>query len=118
MPLLFQSEHIEAIRSGTKTVTRRDWSPNYNRPNVGTVQMATTSLFETDEECDCYVRILDVYQEPLGEMDHADAVAEGGYDMADFRDAWHEINGEWDPELVVDVIEFSYEGTERPEGER
>lgn len=117
MSLLFKEPHIEAIRAGTKTVTRRDWAENYGRPNVGTVQMATTSLFETDEECDCYVRILDVYQEPLREMDHADARAEGGYDMVDFRAAWRDINGEWNPDLVVDVVEFEYVGTERPEGD-
>lgn len=114
MTLLFKPRHIDAIRSGTKTATRRDWAENYPRPSPGDVRMAVTEMFTTDDECDCYLRVTDVYQEPLGEMDHEDARKEGGYDMADFRDAWREINGEWDPELVVDVVEFEYIGRERP----
>jgi len=76
--------------------------------------MAVTEMFTTDEDADCYIRVTDVYQEPLGEMDHKDAREEGGYDMASFQDTWEQINGEWDPELVVDVVEFEYVGRERP----
>jgi uncharacterized protein YhfF len=106
--------HIEAIREGAKTVTRRDWADNYNRPNEGSVHQATTAMFTSDAECDCFIRIEAVYQQPLGEMTDEDARAEGGYDMADFREAWLRINGEWDPEQVVDVVEFEYVGRERP----
>lgn len=111
--MLFQDEHIAAIREGVKTVTRRDWADGYNRPTPG-VHMATTSLFETDEECDCYIVVLDVYREPLGEMTEEDYRAEGGYGREDFEQAWREINGEpLDPEKVVDVVEFEYGGRTR-----
>jgi len=112
--MLFKPDHIKAIREGVKTATRRDWADGYHRPSPGDVRMAVTEMFTTDEECDCYVRVTDVYQEPLGGMNHEDARKEGGYDMADFREAWEEINGKWDQELVVDVVEFEYVGRERP----
>ena len=115
--MLFKERHIPLIRSGTKTATRRDWGEGYNRPTKGSVHMAQTEFFESDAECDCYIRICEVYQEPLGEMDHADAEKEGGYTLEDFRRAWEVINGEgsFDPEQVVDVVEFEYVGQERPE---
>lgn len=117
MSLLFHEEHIEAIRADTKTVTRRDWADGYPRPNVGSIRGATTEMFTPIEEIDCWLRIERVYEEPLGEMTQKDARKEGDYDMADFREAWRDINGEWDPELVVTVVEFSYAGRERPERE-
>jgi PBSX family phage terminase large subunit len=58
--------------------------------------------------------IVDRYEEPLEEMDPVDARKEGGYDLADFREAWIQINGEYDPEKVVDVVEFEYVGRDRP----
>lgn len=113
--MLFQDDHIAAIREGRKTATRRDWDDGYNaRPSPGDVRMATTHLFESDDECDCYIRVLDVYQEPLGDMDQEDARKEGGYSLDDFREAWAEINDEWDPDQVVDVVEFEYVGRKRP----
>jgi len=77
--------------------------------------MAVTEMFTTDDACNCYVQVTDCYQEPLGEMTDANAREEGGYDLAGFREAWEAINGEWDPELVVDVVEFEYIGRKRPE---
>lgn len=118
--MLFQPHHIEEIRTGEKTVTRRVWHENYARPNVGTVQMAVTNMFTTDADCDCYIRITDIRQEPLGAMTDADARKEGDYETVDeFREGWEAINGEgsWDPEQVVDVVDFEYAGRERPGGE-
>lgn len=113
--MLFQEEHIGQIREGEKTATRRDWAENYNRPSEGSIRMASTKMFQKDANCDCYIRVTDVYQEPLGEMTEEDATKEGGYSLEEFREVWKEINGEWDPELVVDVVEFEYVGLTRPE---
>lgn len=115
MSLLFQIEHLTAIRTGEKTATRRDWADNYNRPLPGSVQMAVTELFTSDDECDCYIAIEDVYRQPLGAMDETDAQAEGGYTLAEFRNTWQEINGAdaWDAEKTVDVVEFAYVGRTR-----
>lgn len=115
--MLFKDYHLPQIRSGSKTVTRREWSENYARPNVGSVQIASDELFTSDEEADCYIRILDLYDQPLGEMDDADARAEGDYDcLAEFREGYEDVYGDgaWDPEKVVTVVEFEYVGRERP----
>lgn len=114
MSLLFQDRHIPLIRTGQKTATRRDWDEAYPRPSAGDVRMAVTELFTSDEECNCYIRVTDHYQEPLGEMTAADARKEGGYSLAEFREAWEDIHGWWDPERVVDVVEFEYIGHRRP----
>lgn len=113
--MLFKPHHIEQIRAGEKTETRRDWSPNYNRPKIGSVHMAATEMFATDDDCDCYIRVLDVYRERLGDLDAESAEAEGGYTVDEFRDVWTDINGEYDPDLEVDVVEFEYVGRERPD---
>lgn len=117
MGLLFKDRHIPMIRAGEKRATRRMWSDEYARPNEGTVQMAKTSLFESDDECDCYIRILQVYQEPLAEMSAQDFDAEGGYTPDEFVEIWRGLYGEWDPEQVVEVVEFEYVGDSRPEGD-
>ena len=117
MSLLFKDHHIPMIRDGVKTATRRQWSENYNRPSEGSVQMAVTELFTSDEECDCYIKILDVYQETLADMKPQDFEKEGGYDRDGFVEVWKDICGEWDPFEVVDVVEFEYVGTDRPGGD-
>lgn len=115
--MLFKPRHIPLIREGRKTATRRDWAENYNRPIEGSVHIAATEMFTSEDEADCYIRIERVYQEPLGAMTEDDARKEGGYTLADFREAWREINGDYDPEQVVDVIEFEYIGRKRPDTE-
>jgi len=115
--MLFKDYHVPQIRSGEKTVTRREWSENYAGPSIGTVVAATTELFVSDEDADCYIRITDRYRQSLGEMTDDDAQAEGDYgDLAAFRDGYERVYGEgaWDPEKVVDVVEFEYVGRSRP----
>lgn len=116
--MLFKERHIPLIRSGEKTATRREWADGYARPTIGSVQMAVTELFTPDEECDCYIRIVDVFEQPLGAMTFLDARREGDYPSVDeFREAYVEIYGDWDPERVVDVVHFRYVGRKRPAAE-
>jgi uncharacterized protein YhfF len=115
--MLFKEYHIPMIRSGSKTVTRREWSDNYAGPNVGSVVAATTDLFVSDENADCFIQITDRYQQRLGQMDEEDARAEGDYrDLYDFKTAYENVYGEdsFDPWKEVDVVEFKYVGRERP----
>ncbi len=118
MSILFRPRHVEAIRDGRKTATRRLWADTYPRPRDGSVRAAVTELFTPLEEATCFIRITNVYREPLGEMTPEDARKEGGYDLDEFRAAWEEINGEgsWDPDQVVDVVEFEYVGRHPPDG--
>lgn len=115
--MLFKDYHLPQIRSGSKTVTRREWAENYNRPRVGSVQIASDEMFTSDADADCYIRVLDVYDQPLGDMTDADARAEGDYDdLAEFRAGYEQVYGDgaWDDEKVVAVVEFEYVGRERP----
>jgi len=115
--MLFKPYHIEMIRTGSKTATRREWDEDYNRPNIGSVQIASESMFVADEDADCYIRILDVYDQPLGEVSDEDAQKEGDYEtVEEFREGYLEVYGEdaWDPEKPVAVVEFEYVGRERP----
>lgn len=117
--MLFKDYHILQIRSGSKTVTRREWSENYNPPTVGSVQIASDEMFTSEEDADCYIRILDIYDQPLGEMTDEDAQKEGDYEtMDEFREGYEKVYGQgsWDDEKVVDVVEFEYIGRERPRG--
>lgn len=115
--MLFKDYHIPMIRSGSKTVTRREWDENYQGPNVGSVVAATTELFVTDEEADCYIRTTGKREEPLGEITEESARREGDYDgVDDFREGYEAVYGEgsWDSDKVVTVVEFEYVGRKRP----
>lgn len=114
--MLFKDYHISQIRNGEKTVTRREWEARQVKP--GGVYIASTEMFTSHEEADCYIEVLDVYQQPLGEMDDVDARAEGEYeDLEDFRAGYEKVYGEgsWDPEKVVWVVKFVYAGRELPD---
>lgn len=115
--MLFKPYHIPMIRDGEKTVTRRVWAENYNRPRAGTVHMASTEMFLPRDECDCFIRVGEIYKEALGEMSDEDAQMEGDYDDVDeFVDGWERVNGSgtWDPEQVVDVVPIEYVGRTAP----
>ena len=115
--MLFKDYHIPMIRSESKTVTRREWAENYARPNEGTVHIASDEMFTSDKDADCYIRILDIYDQSLGEMSDEDAQKEGNYkSMEEFRDGYAKVYGDdaWSSEKTVAVVEFEYVGKERP----
>jgi hypothetical protein len=116
--MIFQDHHREQIRSGEKTMTRRGWDENqvthgktYRATRGGNVEQG---MFVPRAECDCFIRVTDVYEQLLGEMTEEDAAREGGYTLAEFREQWTEINDVWDPELLVWVVEFEYAGDTDP----
>lgn len=118
--MLFKDYHISQIVDGEKTVTRREWDEHYHGPNVGSVVAATTELFVADDDVDHYIRITDRYKQKLGDMTDEDARAEGDYeDLDEFEDGYEQVygDGEWNPEKVVDVVEFEYVGRTRPESD-
>lgn len=111
--MLFKDYHIPMIRSGSKTATRREWDENYAGPSVGSVVAATTELFVSLEDADCFIRITDRYRQRLEEMTEEDAMAEGDYlDLYDFKQAYEDVYGEgsFDPWKEVEVVEFEYVG--------
>jgi hypothetical protein len=111
--MLFKPEHIEQIRTGEKTVTRLDWKRR--QVTDGGVYIASTEMFTSHDEADCYIRVTDVYEEPLGALSPAQADREGGYTVEEFEDVWREINGEYDAAKRVTVVEFEYVGRTHPD---
>lgn len=105
--MLFTEEHIEAVIAGEKTQTRRQWETPPVKP--GNSYRATTDLFTPREDAPAYIVVEAVYRERLGDITPEDADAEGGYTVDEFREEWREINGEWNPDEEVWVVEF--EGT-------
>jgi hypothetical protein len=112
--MLFKPYHIEQIRSLQKTATRREWDRRQVKP--GNIYIAATEMFTSDEEANCYIKVDDVYQQPLGEMTDEDAQKEGVYEtLEEFKEGYEKVYGEgsWDPEKVVYVVEFEYWGCRR-----
>lgn len=115
--MLFKPYHIPMIRSGSKTVTRREWKDTYPGPNIGSIVAAKTELFKPNTECDCFIRITDKYTQYLGDMTDEDATKEGDYaDLYDFKAGYEKVygDGSFDPWKEVTVVEFEYVG-KRPE---
>jgi len=111
--MLFQEEHIRQIRNGEKTVTRRDWeSPQVKE---GGVYIASTEMFCSHEEADCYIRVLHVNKEELCALTPGEAEREGGYSMEEFRDLWAELHGSWKPTKEITRVVFEYVGCEHPD---
>ena len=102
MTLLFKPEHVEPILEGAKTQTRRTWKKP--RVKVGGTYKAKTKLFS--KEYFALIRVTGLRKEKLGDITPEDARAEGGYTIEEFREVWRHINGEWDPEQEVWVVEF------------
>jgi hypothetical protein len=100
--ILFKPYHVEEIIAGRKTQTRRIWKRP--RAKVGAVHLVKTELFS--KEYHCKIRIIDVRRERLGNISEDDARAEGGYTVAEYIEVWREINGVWNPDQLVYVVDF------------
>jgi len=70
----------------------------------GSIHQARTRLFG---EPFTLIRVLRVWQEPLGTISNADAIAEGYTGCDEFIAAFARINGDVSPDEVVWCIEFS-----------
>jgi hypothetical protein len=42
----------------------------------------------------------------VNKFTESDARAEGGYSLAEFKEYWRRVNGEWNPDDVVYLIKF------------
>lgn len=100
--MLFKPEHVEPILRGEKTQTRRVWKKR--RAKVGAVHKAKLKMLSRDYFA--LIRIMGVWQERLGDISEADAKAEGGYTIEEYKQEWIRINGAWDPDQLVYVVGF------------
>lgn len=104
--MLFKPEHIEMIKNGTKTVTRRIWKSWHVK--VGRTYPAQIRMYQPRHGCPL-ILVTDRYIQSLGEMTEKDANKEGGYTLEQFIKRFEEITkNPWDPELEVYVVEFDF----------
>jgi hypothetical protein len=100
--ILFTPRHVEMIKAGEKTQTRRVWKRP--RAKVGAVHKVKTELFSKEHHC--RIRILGLRLERLADISEEDARAEGGYTVAEYIEIWREINGVWNQDQLVYVVTF------------
>ncbi len=100
--MLFKLYHIDPILSGLKTQTRRTWG--YARAKPGSVHLAKTELHS--KQFFARLKILEVYQQRLGDMTEQDAWEEGGYTLDSYKDIFKQIYKFWDDNRTVWVVKF------------
>lgn len=104
--ILFKEEHVEKILSGKKTETRRLWSKPH--ANVGSLHKAKTKMLS--KEYFALLRIVDVYQERLGDITEEGVKAEGYSSLEEYKSVLEKINKKskflWDDDQLVYVIKF------------
>ena len=97
---LFKRRLIQKVRSGEKTQTRRTHKRTWK---LGKTYSIRASYFGKPEG---HIKITKKFQQKLGEISPEDVKKEGFNSLEEFRKAWIEINGSWDPEQIVIVYEF------------
>lgn len=71
---------------------------------VGNIYKAKLKMLS--KEYFALIKVEALYKQPLREMDYVDALKEGYESLEEFKEIWIKINGDWNPEQVVDVVEF------------
>jgi ParB family chromosome partitioning protein len=95
--MVFNHRHYRAVLEGTKSqATRRRPDPQIQK---GSLVRAAVNHFADLE-------VMGIVRKRLGEFTEADARREGGYTLPEFREYWQRVNGEWDPDEVVYLIQF------------
>src|SRR5205814_7107972 len=95
--MVFNHRHYKAVLDGSKTqATRRRPDPEIQQ---GSIVRAAVNHFADLE-------VMGLERKRLGEFNEADARREGGYTLAEFKDYWRRVNGEWNSDDVVYLIRF------------
>jgi hypothetical protein len=102
LTLLFKTQFLPKIREGKKTQTRRLKQP---RLKIGRSYHITKKYNTTKPE---KVKILNIFQQKLGEISEEEINKEGFNTKQEFIKAWKAIYGNYDPEATIWVIEFQY----------
>ncbi len=100
--ILFKHTYIFPIFIGLKIQTRRTWEKARIKP--GSVHLAKTEMIS--KQFFARLRVLEVYQERLGDMTEQDAWEEGGYTLDEYREIFQRIYGFWDDNRIVLTVKF------------
>lgn len=99
--MLFKPEHKWMILNKVKTQTRRAWKKPMVK--VGGIYKCKLKLF--DKDYFAKIKVTKLYKQKLGDMSREDCKKEG-YNAMSFVKIWKDINGSWNPDLEVYVVEF------------
>lgn len=93
---------MDKILTGFKVQTRRVWKKRKAVP--GSLHWAQTGFARSSRFA--RLRIKDVWRERLGKITYRSIWKEGYWTRTGFQKAWAGLNGDWDPDLEVWVVEF------------
>jgi hypothetical protein len=99
MPL-FKRELLEKVLAGQKTQTRRIHKVTLK---PGRTYAARCTRFQ---KAQARILITACRQEKLGAITLEDARKEGFTNPEEFKQAWTEIHGAWNPDQIVTVYDF------------
>lgn len=103
--MLFKPHHINMIKSGIKTETRRNWKRKMVKVNgIYSVQI---KMFQPKNECEL-IKVKYIFMQKLGDITQDQALKEGYNSIEQFKSIFEKINGSWDNELQVFVIGFKH----------
>ena len=98
--MLFKPQHIKWILSGRKTQTRRNWKKPMVK--IGGIYKVKTKMLS--KKYYCKIKVTKIWRQKLGAM--RASVYEGYNTLQKYIDVWKEINGSWEPNMEVYVIDF------------
>lgn len=113
--MIFRPELAAKIVTGKKTATRRALSDNPRSPwwrERSSYEVGQVFAVQPGRGVPAIAkaRILQLRIEPLSALKPSDARREGFPTREAFVDAWRSINGSWDPDQRVRVVEFELAG--------
>ena len=105
--MLFKPNHIDLIKQGIKTETRRAWKgkPKVKISKFYPIMRDYRHKHNSD---DGYILIKTLLQQRLGDMTEQEATAEGGYTLEEYKQIWIGIHGSWNDDEIVWVVDFEF----------
>ena len=99
MPI-FKRKHLNLILQGTKTQTRRI---SRYRLKIGKAYAVRSKMLEPAQ---ARITITRAWRQQLRNLTPEDVHKEGFNNFTEFRQAWIEIYGTWNPDQIVTAYEF------------
>jgi len=97
---LFKRHHLRKVLAGQKTQTRRC---HQHTLKIGRTYGIRDRYFTKAEN---HIIITRKFRQRLGDISPEDIKKEGFSTLEEFKQAWTEINGDWNPDEVVTCYEF------------
>ena len=105
--MLFKPNHIYLIKAGIKTETRRAWKGK-PKVKIGRIYPIMRNYRNKHNQDDGYILIKKLWQQRLGDITEQEAQAEGGYTLNEYKQIWIDINGSWNDDKIVWVVDFEF----------